>query len=146
LSSADGEKSGLAAGELHIALSSTCGAQGEEDSPRWLGGMGPQRELITEPSVSLPLISFSMEKEQLLLKIYLGSICKVNCSLQKPANHSTAWYLCEVPVSMCFPHASGTVNLAAHKGRNFQAEGFPGFSLQHTTRSASPDHFRKHQV
>ena len=117
----------MAASGLRTALSSACEVQREEeDSPRWLGGMGPQLELIKEPSVSLPVISFLMEKEQLLPKIYLGPACKVNCSLQKAAIHSTAWYLCEVPVSICFSHACGAVNLAAHEGRNFQADGCQG--------------------
>lgn len=117
----------MAAGGLWTPLSSACEVQREEeDSPRRPGGMGPQLELITQTSVSLPFVSFLMEKQQHLSKIYLGTVCKVNCSLQKAAIHSAAWHFCEVPVSICFPHACGAVNLAAHKGRNFQAEGCQG--------------------
>lgn len=114
----------MAASGLRTALSSACEVQWEEeDSPRWIGGMSPQPELLKEPFVSLPLISFLMEEERLLPKIYLVPVCEVNWSLQKATIYSMAWYLCEVPVLICFPHACGAVNLAAHKGRNFQAYG-----------------------
>lgn len=127
LFSAEGGKPGLAASGLWTALSTACGVQREEkDSPRWLSGLGPQPEPTTEPSVSLPFACFLMEKEQLLPKIYLGLICKANCSLRKAAVPSAAWYLCEDRVLISFPHACGAVKLAAHKGRNFQADSCQG--------------------
>lgn len=70
--------------------------------------------------------AFWWKKEQLLPKIYLGLVCKANCSLRKAAIHSAAWYLCEDHVLISFPDACGAVKLAAHKGRNFQADSCQG--------------------
>lgn len=80
-------------------------------------------------SVSLPLVSFLMEKEQVLPKICLRLVYKVKSSLQKAAIHSTVWYLCEAPVSTGFPHAYGAINLDAHEGTNFQADDCQGSSF-----------------
>lgn len=101
------------------------GARGGRFTNRaWWHGTSP--ELVTELCVSLPLESFLMEKEQPLLKIYLGLVCKEDCSLLKFAIHSSAWYLHQVPISICFPHACSAVNLSAREGRNFQAGGCQG--------------------
>lgn len=137
-------KQGLAASSQHPALSSACWVQGEEDSPTWLGGTVLQSQPVTELTTSLPVVSFFKQKEQLSHKIYLVLVCKEDCSPLKPATHSSAWYLHEIPISVCFPHAYGAVDL--HMRAGISKQGQPGFCLQHAAGFARPGCISSHDI
>lgn len=87
---------------------------------------------------------FFKEKEQLSHKIYLVLVCKEDCSPLKPAIHTSTGYLHEIPISVCFPHAYGAINLHTQVG--ISKQGLPGFCLRHAAGFARPGCISFHDI